>query len=813
MDTLSHDVRYAVRTFFKQPALSATMVVTLALGIGANTAVFSVVHAVLLRDLPYPDPARLVMLSEKRPAEGRMTGPVSPADFLDWSNLNHSFTAIAAFSPDRVDLTGSGDPLQASAGTVTAEFFDVLSVHPLYGRTFNRDEDVSGRHRVVVLGHAIWQQRFGGSPSAIGQTVLLNGVAHEIIGVLPRDFESPAPALGQAPLGSPDVWLPLAIRGGNDAPTRTIHFLFVYGRLKAGVRLEEARSEMDAVGRQLEALHPAENRGHGANVSSLRDQIVSPVQRGLVVLAAAVAFVLLIACTNVANLLLARAAGRRRELAIRIAVGAARGRLLRQALTESLVVAMLSGLVGLGGAFLMLQVLVAETPPVLRGVGLDRASLNSTVLGFTLLVCIATGVIAGLLPAWRASREDPGEPLREGGRAPASLPKRVRMTLIAAEVALTSVLLVGAGLMLHSFERVISQPSGIEIDHRLTATVTLARSRYGDVDRLRRARYEIERRLRGIPGVIAAGSTNMLPLTGADRRGGITIEGLETREDDAPTRAHPRVVTPDYFRAVGIRVTAGRPFSEDDNALAPRVAIVNETMARRYWPASSPLGQRVRFNAVQEPWRQIVGVIADVRHWGLDREVNPEVYLPFDQEPGAVLNFVLHTTVDPVQVVAPVTRAVHEFDPNLPLGNTRPLEDVAARSIAARRWSAVLLGSFAFVAIVLAGVGIYGVMSQLVSSRTSEIGIRLALGARPARVLRQLVGEGLMHTVVGLGLGLTASLLVTRGLQGLLYEINPADPAAMVFAAATLLLIALVACIVPARRAMRIDPVVALRFE
>jgi putative ABC transport system permease protein len=805
MDLFSHDFRYALRLLLKQPAVTAMMLLTLGLGIGANTAVFSVIHAVLLRALPYVEPDQLVMIHEKRMAEGVMNNPASPADFLDWARLNHSFASIAAYTETTADLTGVGDPVQLTVGGVTPAFFEVFGIRPLYGRTFLPGEDTTGRHRVVVLGHSLWQQRFGADATVIGRTITLNGTTHDVVGVLPPDFESPtAPA---------EIWTPLVLQTGVEAPPRASHFLYVYGRMKPSVALAAARSEMDAIGKQLEAQYPNESQGHGAHVISLRDDVVGPARRGLLVLATAVAFVLLIACTNVANLLLARAASRRRELAIRAAIGAARSRLLRQSLTESVVLAIASGALGLGVAYLMLQLLVTQTPPALRGVGLDRAVLDATVLTFTFLLCVATGVTAGLLPAWLLSRQDPGEPLREAGRAPVSLRKTIRFSLMVAEVSLTSLLLVGAGLLLRSFERVLSQPAGIETDNRLTATLTMPRTRYADSDALRRARIEIETRLRSTPGVSAVGATAFLPLTRQDARRGISIENVEHGENDPPTRAHLRIVTAGYYSAAGIRLAQGRLFTEADTATATPVVVINETMARRYFPDTSAIGKRVRFNGGSEPWRQVVGIIKDVRHWGLDRDVNPEMYLPFDQQPSSTMTFVLHTVGSPGTVVPEITRLVHDYDPNLPLGATRTMDEVASRSLAARRWSAMLLGMFALLALALAGIGIYGVMAQLVSTRTSEIGIRLTLGARPQAVLGQIIGEGLIYTLSGLALGLAVSFAVMRGLQALLFEVRPSDPLTLSIVAITVLTVAALASLGPALRAMRIDPVHALRFD
>jgi predicted permease len=805
MDTLGHDFRHACRLMIRQPGISATILLTLALGIGANTAVFSVVHAVLLRPLPYADPDRLVMIWEKRPAEGVMNNVVSPADFLDWAKTSQSFTSMAAYSADTADLTGVGDPVQVPLAGVTSAFFDVLGVRALHGRTFAIGEDVLGRHRIVVLSHAVWQQRFGGDASVIGRTIQLNGIPHEVIGILPRDFEFPGETA--------DLWAPLVLQGGTEPPPRAAHFLNVYARLAPGVPFESARAEMDRIGNDLERAYPAMSQGHGAHVVPLREEIVAPARGGLLIVMSAVAFLLLIASTNVANLLLARGAGRRREMAIRSAVGAGRGRLLRQTLTESLVLSVLGGVAGLLIAWWTLQLLVSETPPVLRGAGLDRAQLDLPVLLFTLAVCVITGLIAGALPAWQVSSEELGDPLREGGRSPVSLRRGLRFTLIATEVALTALLLVGAGLMLRSFVRVLSQPPGIETAKRLTVNLALPRTRYPDPDALRRARRNLDERFSGIPGVIAAGANNNLPLTASDARRGITIEGLERREGDSPVRSHTRIVTPSYFKAAGIKIREGRGFTSADDAVAPLVVVINDTMARRYWPGQSAVGKRMRFNDPNAPWREVVGVIDDVKHWGLDREVNPETYMPHEQQPSATLTYVLHAAADPSVLVGPVTEHVRAFDADLPLGSVRTMEEVAAKSVGTRRWSALLLGMFAVLGLVLAAAGIYGVMAHLVSMRTGEIGIRMTLGARPVGVLRQILGEALVQASLGLGIGLVVAFAVMRGLESMLFQITAADPITFIGTMISVLVVAGLASAVPAIRAMRVDPIQALRGE
>jgi putative ABC transport system permease protein len=802
MDTLRHDLRYALRMLLRQPAMTATILLTLALGIGANTAVFSVVYAVLLRPLPYVDPERLVMVWEKRPREGVFDNTVSPADFLDWSRLNRSFSAIAAYTATTSDLTGSGEPVQLATAAVSPSFFEVLGTRPLLGRTFAPEEETLGRHRVVMIGHGLWQQRFGGDRGIVGRSIMLNGIPHLVIGVLPPDFEFPGETAA--------IWAPLVLRGDDGPPPRASHFLLVYARLQPGVSLTAARDEMDRIGLTLEQEHPDESRGHGAHVVAMRDEIVSPARVGLVAVMSAVAFLLLIACTNVANLLLARGAGRRREMAIRAAVGAGRGRLLRQSLTESLLLSLAGGLAGLVLAWWALALLVSWTPPALSGAGLNRAQLDVPVLLFTIFVCLATGLVAGALPAWQVAREEPADPMRESGRSPLSLRRGVRFALIATEVALTVLLLVGAGLMVRSLIRVLAQPAGIGIDNRLTVALQLPRARYPDADAIRRVRRTLDERFAGIPGVLAVGASNNMPLTGSDGRRGIVIEGQETRE--GPTRAHPRIVSTGYFEAAGIVLRSGRGFQSTDTATAPSVVVINDTMARRYWPGLDPIGRRVKFTA--EPgWREIVGVIGDVRHWGLDRDVNPELYLPHEQQPSSSLTYVLHTAGDPLGAVDAVSAHVRAVDPDLPVTAVQTMAEVEAKSVAARRWSATLLGLFALVGALLAGAGIYGVMAHLVSLRTGEIGIRLTLGARPAQLLRHVLGEALVQATAGLVFGLVAAFALARGLNTLLFDVTPGDPIAFLGATATVMLVATLATLVPAVRAMRVDPVTALRNE
>ena len=739
------------------------------------------------------------MLWEKREAEGVMKNSVSPADYLDWARTATSFTGMAAMTEVTVDLTGEGDPEKVTVAAVSAPYFEVFGTRPLHGRTFEAD-DYTLTNRVVILGHALWRQRFGGDPGVVNRSVMLNGSPIKVVGVLPANAAFPNT--------DAQIFLPLVIQANPDPPSRTSHQFSVYARLKPDVTFAQARAEMDRIGKDLEAQYPQLSRGHGAHVTPLPEEITGPVERTLVVLMAAVAFILLIACINVTNLLLAKAAGRRREMAVRAALGAARAQLMRQVLVECAVMALAGGVAGLILAVWSVRVLAAQLPAVARP---DQTVIFSLpVLAFTLVACLVTGLLAGALPAWHLVREDPAEPLKEGGRSPVSLKRTLRFGLIVVEVALTSLLLVGAGLTLRSFQAVLAEPAGIETNNRLTFRISLPGARYRNGPAVARFFSELESRLAAEPMIQSAGGTMLPPLTGLDGRRGVVIENRDVVPDDGPTRAHPRPVTRNYLTAIGARIREGRSFLAADTETSLQVAIVNETMATRYWPGASPIGKRVRFTD-QDIWREVVGVIGDVKHWGLDEPVNPELYVPTTQFPAWVLTWVLLTNGDPLTLVPIAQRHVREIDANVPLFQVRTMEEVAARSVEPRRWTMTLLAVFAVLALVLAAAGIYGVMSHLVSLRTPEIGVRLTLGAKPASVMRQILGEGAMQAGIGLIIGLAGSLALMRGLRTFLFGIEPTDPLTIVTVGASLMLVALIAVSVPALRAMRIDPVTALR--
>ncbi len=796
------DVRYALRLLLKQPGITAIAVLTLALGIGANTAIFSAVYAVLLRPLPYPDADRLVMLYEKRLKEGVTDNVVAPADFLDWSKMQRSFEGIAALTPTTVDLTGAGEPVRLFAGAVSPPFFDVLGVVPSLGRTFVADEAVQGRGHVAVLGYKVWQEQYGKDPAIVGRKILLNGRPYEVIGVLPATFEFSDTSIG--------LWVPLSLEDGKTPPPRASHFLTVYGRLKKGVSIEQARADMDRIGAQLEAQYPDENRNHGVYVADLRADMQVPVKDGLLTLMAAVAFVLLIACVNVANLLLAKAAARRREMAVRAAVGAGRWRLAGQALTESVVLAILGGSAGLLVAYWGIQLLRQITPREVQVLGVDHLKLDPIVLGFTFLVSIVSGLIFGLLPAWHLASQDVNESLKEGGRSPGGIRRRLRLSLVVSEIALASLLLVAAGLTLRSFQTVLQADPGFKQDGILTAYISLPSARYPDDARRVAAFDEIERRLATVPGVRSVGATSHLPLSDQDSRGGVVIEGREPTPD-TPTRAHPRAVTVDYFKTMGMRLIEGRNFAASDTGETPFVAVINETMAKRYWPGVSPVGKRF-FTAGGTIKREVIGVVSDVKHWGFDRPVNPEMYFPQRQMVWDGLTFVLATDLDPATLTAAVREQLKAVDKDLPLSSVRTMQEVAKRSVATRRSAMLLLGIFGALALVLAAAGIYAVMAQLVALRSAEIGVRLTLGAPPLTVMRLIMREGLVHAIIGLALGLGTAVVVMRTFRSMLFRVSPADPLTLGAVALLLLATTALACMVPARRAMRVDPVKVLRF-
>jgi putative ABC transport system permease protein len=800
------DLRYALRMLAKSPAFTFVAVLTLGLAIGANSAIFSVVNAVLLRPLPYPHSEQLVRVFGKQPQLD--LAPNSPANFLEWHDENKVFERIGTYVGQGFNLLGGENPERVIGARVSADVFPLLGVQPALGRVFSNDEDQEGRAQVVILSHDFWQRRFAGDPNTIGQTITLNDKPYTVVGVMPAGFAFPSTRT--------HAWVPMAF-SASERKTRDTNYIDVIARLKPGVSLEQARANMDAVARSQAERYPKTNAGVGVTVVSLQEHIVGDVRPMLVVLLGAVAFVLLIACANVANLLLARAASRQREMSIRGALGASRSRVVRLLLTESVLLAIVGGAVGLVLAIWSLDLLVSLKPANLPR--LAEIGVNRTVFLFTLGVSIFTGLLFGVVPALQVSRLDLNEGLKESSRGGTDSPRRHRMRalLVVSEVALSLVLLVGAGLMIRSFSRLLAVDPGFKADHVLTAFVSLPQSKYPKHEEQTAFFDRLLERLRNLPGVTAAGLVTDIPLYGGSSTG-FDIEG---RPEAAPgTRAMTdyRLISSDYFAAMGMRLVKGRAFSRHDNETAPGVVIINETLAARFFAGENPIGRRLDLSGDPKDLREIVGVVGDVRNYGLDAEVKPEVYVPFLQSAPGYLSsvvsaptIVVRSAMEASSLGSAVREQVQALDKDQPVSEVKTMEWYLADSMAQRRFNMFLLGAFAGLALVLAAVGIYGVIAYTVTQRTHEMGIRIALGAKGGDILRLVFSNAMATTLAGIALGLGAAFALTRLLRSLLYQVSPTDP--VIFAAIPLLLltVSIIATYLPARRAMKVDPITALR--
>ena len=806
MGILWQDIRYGVRTLLKRPGFTSVALVTLALGIGANTAIFSVVNAVLLRPLPYPEPDRLVRLYEKEtdaatPSE-RLE--VAPANFLDWRRQSRTLAEIAAWGEEEQALAGRERAEPVRAAFVTANFFAVLGVRPLHGRAFTPEEDQPGRETVALLGHGLWQRRFGGDPRLVGQRVQLDGEHYTVVGIMPAGFQYPRAA---------EIWTPLALNP-NQTQTREAHFLQVIARLRPEASPAQARAEMETIAAGLEQQYPATNKNWRVNVVPLLEDEVGPVSRTLLVLFGAVGLVLLIACVNVASLLLARAATRQTEIAIRTALGASRWRIVRQLLTESAVLALLGGggglLLALWGTDALLALSPAEIPR------LQQSSVDGRVLAFALVLTFVTGLLCGLIPALQASRSDLQEALKEGGRRASGGATRARIfgALVVAETALALVLLVGAGLLARSFLRLRGVETGIEAANVLTVEINLPSARYGGEDwKARRLNFygQVLERIKALPGVVAAGAIDSLPLSGDQRGWTFRKEGQTLAPAERPVAGF-QVATADYFRAMGIRLRRGRAFTAADADGAPPVVIINESFARRFYPNEDPLGRRIIIRN-QPQACEIVGVVNDVRHFGPDQAAAPEMYVPYQQFAIGAVPLVIRTELEPQALIGAVTREIQAVDRGVAVGKVRTMTQMMSAALAERRFALSLLGIFASVALALAAVGLYGVMAFAVAARTHEFGIRMALGAQARDVLRLVFRQGAALALTGVSVGLVASIALTRLMKSLLFGVSATDPLTFAGVASLLVAVALLACYVPARRATRVDPLVALRYE
>lgn len=812
METLLQDLRYGFRMLTKKPGFTIVAVLALALGIGANSAIFSVVNTVLLKPLPFKSPDQLMIVWEDGSRYGFPKDTPAPANFIDWRDQNQVFESMAAVDSKTLNLTGTGEPEKIECKRLSANFFPMLGVEPILGRSFLPEEDQPGAARVVIMNYGLWQRRFGSDADIVGKTLTLDGQAYTVIGVMSKEFRFPDAF--QASGEENALYVPIAFTS-EEASMRGGHYLTVYARAKAGVTVEQAQAEMTTIAARLEQQYPETNLSLGAAVVSLQEQLVGDIKPALLILLGAVGFVLLIACANVANLLLARAAARQKEIALRTALGASRARLVGQFLTESVLLAGLGGVVGLLFAVLGLKLLTTLIPPNLSQA--KAISIDATVLGFTFLVSLLTGVIFGLAPALQASRPNLNETLKEGGKgSPGGGRSRLRSLLVVSEVALALVLLVGAGLMINSFFRLRNVNPGFNPKNLLTMNVVLPRSKY-DRRAKRTAFYnEMLQRIESLPGVESAGVITNLPLTFKGNNSGVTIEGRPEPPADQIPIVISRVVSDSYFRTMGIALSKGREFSTQDRPDTRASIIVSESTARTFWPDEDPIGKRLKLGGYNSdaPWLSVVGVVKDVRQFELDIDPKPQVYFAYTQMPDfAPRDLVVRTSSDPLQLADAVRNEVWAVDKDQPVSNVSTMEAILAFSVARERFNMLLLAIFAAVALALAAVGIYGVMSYSVTQRTHEIGVRMALGANRSDVLRLVVGQGLKLVSIGVAIGLASAFALTRVMESLLFGVSATDPITFAAISVVLVAVAMIASYIPARRATKVDPMIALRYE
>ena len=818
MNTLFQDLQYGLRMLLKHPGVTAIALITLALGIGANTAIFSVVNAVLLNPLPYREPDRLVSIWENVPTHGRWRA--APANFFDWKKQNTVFEDVVAYGAGAVTVTGDGEPEQLYGARVSSGYFAVVGVEPALGRSFAAEEYEPGKGQVVILGHAFWQRRYGGDKNIVNRNITLDGTSYTIVGVMPPGIYpvTPTPA-GQINFNEPRqmYWVPMSFTP-EWAAVRTAHVLGVLARLKPGISIQQATAEMDAIGARLAQEHAA-NRGEGVIVNQFMNEVVGDVRPALYTLLGAVGLVLLIACANVAGLLLAQHAGRNKEIAIRAALGAGRLRLVRQFFLEGLLLSFFGTALGLALAVIGTRVLLQFVP---EGVPrLAQVSLDLRVLGFTMLIALGTCLIFGLVPAWQASKPDLQTALEQSGRTsgPGSGLLRFRQMLVVFQVSIAVMLVIGAGLLIKSFWLLQRVDPGFQTEGVLTAGFILPYTKYGEPDQINNFHKQLLERVSAVPGVKTATLAYDPPLQ-SNWTDSFEIEGRVLPAGSRPESVNFIPIGPDYFETVGVKLVTGRKFTPLDDQDHPGVALVNESLAKHFFPNENPLGRRIRPGPPGRIWRQqkltsfeIVGIVRDVKLAGLDAPSEPAYYLPASQAPLHDMTLLVRTSADPLAIVGAVRQAVWSVDPNQPLSDISTLEKVVDDSVAQRRLNMLLMGLFGGLAMLLSAVGIYGLLSHAVTQRTQEMGIRMALGAQVGDVLKLVLRQGMMLALAGVAIGIAGAFALTRLIRGLLFGVGPNDAMTFILVAGVLTVIALLACYIPARRATKVDPLVALRYE
>jgi len=812
MQTLWQDLRFGFRTLTRKPGFTVVAIIALALGIGANTAIFSVVNSVLLRPLAYREPAALVVINHDYP-KINLKASVSAIGYTHYRDNAKSFESVAAMTGGGFNLTGGGDPEQVNGSRITYNFFSALGAEAGLGRVFLPEEDQPGKNKVVVLSHGFWQRRFGGDPGIVNKNITLNDESYTVVGVMPPSFQF-GRELGQVV----DLWTPIAFTSQQLSYNNlTNENLFVFARLKRGVTIGQAQAELDTIAANLrrQYLPWAGSRSEwGLTTESLTELVIGNIRQALWILMGIVGLVLLIACANVANLLLARAADRQKEMAIRTALGAGRWRVIRQLLTESALLALMGGAIGLLLTWLGINALVK-----VNQVQIPRASeigVDWRALAFTLGVSLLTGFVFGLVPALQISKADLHETLKEGGRTGSSGARAwVRNTLVVLEMALALVVLVSAGLLVRSFWRVQQVNPGFAPQNALAMSLVLPATKYKEPVQRVNFYKEALQRIRALPGVQSAGATSILPLSGNNSSGSFQIEGRVTPQGQSSPHGDRWAATTDYFSTMRIPIIRGRFFDDRDTMESQPVAIIDETMARKYWPDEDPMGKRITFQSRDNKpiWREIVGVVGHVKHKGLEGESRVQYYIPHSQTQNAFMSLVVRASGDPTSLTGAVRGAISGLDKDLPVFRVKTMEQFVSESMAQRRFAMALVGIFAAVALALACVGLYGVLSYSITQRFREIGIRMALGASGADVLRLVVGQGMLLALAGVALGSVAAFLLTRLMANLLFAVTAGDPLTFATIATLLTLVALVACFAPARRATKVDPIEALRYE